>query len=79
MADVTEHAHIVVIKNPARRSNNIDIDPQICRHLDHVKKCSKFELATSLRESQNPVPTDPEHHQNEDLEAPTTTDVDDES
>lgn len=78
-ADVTEHAHVVVIKNPARRSNNIDIDPQICHHLDHIKKCSKFKFATSLRESQNPAPTDPEHHQNEDLEAPTTTDIDDES
>ena len=79
-ADVTEHAHVVVIKNPARRSNNIDIDPQICRHLDRVEKCSKFELATSLRELQNfaPIPIDSEHYQNEDLEAPTTTDVDDE-
>ena len=73
-ADVTEHAHIVVIKNPARRSNNIDIDPQICRHLDCIEKCSKFELATSLREFQNPVPADFE----QDFEAPTTTDVDDE-
>ena len=43
-ADVTEHAHIVVIKNPACRSNNVDIDPQICRQLDHLKKCSRFGL-----------------------------------
>ena len=53
MANITEHAHIVVIKNSARRSNNIDIDPQICRHLDHLEKCSRFELATSLREVQD--------------------------
>jgi len=26
-ADITEHAHILMIKNPARQSNNIDIDP----------------------------------------------------
>ena len=52
-ADVMEHTHIVVIKNPARRSNNVDIDPQICHHLDHLKKCSRFELATSLQEVQD--------------------------
>lgn len=52
-ADMTEHAHILMIKNPARRSNNVDIDPQICRHLDRLEKSSKFELATSLRELQD--------------------------
>lgn len=51
-ADVTEHAHILMIKNPARRSNNDDIDPQICRYLDRLEKCSRFELATSLREQE---------------------------
>jgi hypothetical protein len=49
-ADTTEHAHILMIKNPAWRSNNNDVDPQICRHLDCLEKCSKFGLATSLRE-----------------------------
>lgn len=52
-ADVTEHAHILLIKNPARGSNNVDIDPQICRHLDRLEKSSMFELATSLKELQN--------------------------
>ncbi|KAG1887913.1 uncharacterized protein F5891DRAFT_1132056 [Suillus fuscotomentosus] len=33
-ADVTEHAHITVVKDPARSSNNNNYDPQICRHLD---------------------------------------------
>lgn len=51
-ADVTEHAHILMIKNPARRSNNNDVDPQICRYLDRLERCSGFELATSLRENQ---------------------------
>jgi hypothetical protein len=47
-ADVTEHAQITEIKNPARSSNNNNYDPQICRHLDHTDKCNRFELATSL-------------------------------
>ena len=59
-ADVTEHAHIVVIKNPARRSNNVDVDPQICRQLDRLEKCSRFELATSLQEVQNSSPDEDE-------------------
>ena len=59
-ANVMEHAHIVVIKNFARRSNNVDIDPQICCQLDHLEKCSRFELATSLREVQNSSPDEDE-------------------
>jgi len=51
-ADITEHPHILIIKNPARRSNNIDVDPQICRYLYHLEKSSRFELTTSLRELQ---------------------------
>ncbi|KAG1835925.1 hypothetical protein DFJ58DRAFT_719208 [Suillus subalutaceus] len=47
-ADVTEHAHVTEIKDPARASNNHNYDPQICRHLDRAEKCQRFELATSL-------------------------------
>ena len=47
-ADVTEHAHITEIKDPASSSNNNNYDPQICRHLDRADKCRRFELATSL-------------------------------
>ncbi|KAG2123438.1 hypothetical protein DEU56DRAFT_745404 [Suillus clintonianus] len=47
-ADITEHAHITEIKDPARMSNNINYDTQICRHLDRAEKCRRFELATSL-------------------------------
>ncbi|KAG2737513.1 hypothetical protein P692DRAFT_20761563, partial [Suillus brevipes Sb2] len=47
-ADVTEHAHVTEIKDPARASNNHNYDPQICRHLDRAEKCRRFELATSL-------------------------------
>ena len=59
MANVTEHAHIVVVKNPACRSNNVNIDPQICCQLDRLEKCLRFKLATSLQEVQD-------HHQDED-------------
>lgn len=51
-ADVTEHAHILMIKNPAQWSNMLDMDPQICRYLDRLEKCSKFKLATCLRENE---------------------------
>ncbi|KAG2122736.1 hypothetical protein DEU56DRAFT_745840 [Suillus clintonianus] len=47
-ADITEHAHITEVKDPARSSNNREYDPQICRHLDRAEKCRRFELATSL-------------------------------
>lgn len=47
-ADATEHAHVMMIKNPACRSNNVNVNPQICRYLDRLKKCLRFELATSL-------------------------------
>ena len=49
-ADITEHAHINQIKDPARASNNNNYDPQICRQLDHLEKCRNFELALSLKD-----------------------------
>ena len=48
-ADITEHAHIDQIKDPARTSNNNNYDPQICRHLDRLEKCRNFDLALSLK------------------------------
>ncbi|KAG1804171.1 uncharacterized protein BJ212DRAFT_1304387 [Suillus subaureus] len=47
-ADVTEHVHIMEIKDPTRSSNNNNYDPQICHHLDCVDKCNWFKLMTSL-------------------------------
>ncbi|KAG1792929.1 uncharacterized protein HD556DRAFT_1444008 [Suillus plorans] len=47
-ADATEHAHITEIKVPARSSNNNNYNPQICRHLDRLDKCLRFELTTIL-------------------------------
>ncbi|KAG2086081.1 uncharacterized protein F5147DRAFT_781787 [Suillus discolor] len=46
-ADVTEHAHITEVKDPARSSNNNNYDSQICRYLDRADKCNWFYLATS--------------------------------
>ena len=50
-ADVTEHAHITEIKDPARSSNNQDYESQICRCLDRTDKCRRFDLATSVRDA----------------------------
>ena len=49
-ADITEHAHIDQIKDPARASNNNNYHPQICRQLDRLEKCRNFKLALSLRD-----------------------------
>ena len=48
-ADVTEHAHITEIKNPADSTNNQNYEPQICRYLDRLEKCRRFDVATSIR------------------------------
>ncbi|KAI5981814.1 hypothetical protein EDD15DRAFT_2379006 [Pisolithus albus] len=47
-ADVTEHAHVTEIKQPARAGNNQDYYAQIARHLDRSEKCFRFDLATRL-------------------------------
>ncbi|KAG1846443.1 hypothetical protein F4604DRAFT_1936430 [Suillus subluteus] len=47
-ADVTEHAHIAEVKDPARSSNNNNYDPQICRYHDCAKMCCQFKLATGI-------------------------------
>ena len=47
-ADGTERAHIEVIKNPSDFSNNRNYESQICRHLDRVEKCQRFDLFTAV-------------------------------
>ncbi|KAF9527842.1 hypothetical protein CPB83DRAFT_869722 [Crepidotus variabilis] len=47
-ADVTEHAHISVVKEPADSGNNQSYEPQICRYLDRLDKINNFDLATSM-------------------------------
>ena len=50
-ADVTERAHISEIKHPSHSTNNQKYEAQIVRHLDREEKCRQFDLATSLRDS----------------------------
>ena len=50
-ADGTERAHIEVIKNPSDFSNNQKHESQICRHLDRVEKCQRFDLFTAVRDA----------------------------
>jgi hypothetical protein len=50
-ADGTERAHIEVIKNPSEFSNNQKYESQICRHLDRVEKCQRFDLFTAVRDA----------------------------
>ncbi|KAJ7813399.1 hypothetical protein B0H14DRAFT_3090354 [Mycena olivaceomarginata] len=47
-ADVTEHAHITLIKDPASNTNNQNYEPQIVRHLDRKDKLRQFNLATAM-------------------------------
>ena len=47
-ADVTEHAHVTEIKQPARLGNNQDYYTQIVRHLDRSDKCFRFDLTTQI-------------------------------
>ncbi|KAJ7725009.1 hypothetical protein DFH07DRAFT_871814 [Mycena maculata] len=47
-ADVTEHAHITLVKDPASNSNNQNYESQICRHLDRRDKCRRFDLTTAI-------------------------------
>jgi Plavaka transposase len=50
-ADFTEHAHIKVVKEPARSGNNHAYETQICRYLDRLEKIRNFSLFTSIREA----------------------------
>ena len=50
-ADHTEHAHIEVVKDPARSGNNQKYEEQICRYLDRSDKCRRFDLATAIRDA----------------------------
>jgi len=47
-ADVTEHAHVTEIKQPARSGKNQDYYAQIAQHLDRSDKCFRFDLATQI-------------------------------
>ena len=48
-ADITEHAHIPLVKDPARSGNNQGYESQICRYLDRLEKIRNFDLAIAIR------------------------------
>ncbi|KAE9384833.1 hypothetical protein BT96DRAFT_841644, partial [Gymnopus androsaceus JB14] len=50
-ADVTEHAHITLVKEPARAGNNKDYERQIVRHLDMLARLRNFDLMTAIKEA----------------------------
>ncbi|KAF7333223.1 hypothetical protein MSAN_02429600 [Mycena sanguinolenta] len=50
-ADITERAHIDLVKDPASNSNNQEHEEQITRHLDRRDKCRDFDLATAMAEA----------------------------
>jgi len=50
-ADATEHAHIEVVKDPARSGNGQGYESQICRYLDRSDKVRNFDLATAVQEA----------------------------
>ncbi|KAI6019348.1 hypothetical protein PISMIDRAFT_99987 [Pisolithus microcarpus 441] len=56
--DVTEHAHVTEIKNPACTGNNQNYYAQIARHLDRSDKCFRFDLATGIVSFNNSYPDD---------------------
>ncbi|KAG1894107.1 uncharacterized protein F5891DRAFT_985338 [Suillus fuscotomentosus] len=49
-ADPTEHAHITIVKQPARAGNNHDHDTQVCHYLDRHDKVDRFDLAIKIHE-----------------------------
>ena len=50
-ADFTEHAHITLVKDPARSGNNQGHESQICRYLDRQERVQNFDLMTAIRDS----------------------------
>ena len=67
-ADHTEHAHIEVVKVPAKSGNNQKYEEQICRHLDRSDKCRQFDLATAIQDAQIEFTTSPLPHLDNELD-----------
>ena len=67
-ADVTEHAHVMDIKQPARSGNNQDYYSQIAWHLDHSNKCFRFDIATRFASAQQGELDDHYHDHNDEHE-----------
>ena len=56
-ADITEHAHITEIKNPAQAGNNQGYEVQICRDLDCTEKICRFDLAAAIHDPVGLIPS----------------------
>ena len=69
-ADVTEHAHIEVVKDPVKAGNNQKHEEQICRTLDRRDKCQRFDLATSMKEAQRNLESS--HHLDDAVDEPVS-------
>ncbi|KAJ6504061.1 hypothetical protein DFH09DRAFT_944143, partial [Mycena vulgaris] len=65
-ADVTERAHITLIKEPASHSNNQNHEQQICRFLDRRDKVAQFDLATAIEHAGADLDVDLEDDDDDD-------------
>ena len=72
-ANITEHAHIDQIKDPARASNNNNYDPQIFCQLDRLEKCRNFELALSLKHPEPRLDMDTDDNSNDEMADPSVS------
>ncbi|KAJ3859260.1 hypothetical protein EV359DRAFT_86613, partial [Lentinula novae-zelandiae] len=50
-ADIMEHAHITLVKDPARSGNNHNFEIQICRSLDRLDRVRRFDLMTAMKDA----------------------------
>ena len=72
-ADVTEHAHVTEIKQPARSGNNQDYYTQIARHLDRSDKCFRFDIATQFASMEQGRPEEESDDQEDEHEPESET------
>ncbi|KAJ3913110.1 hypothetical protein F5877DRAFT_71831 [Lentinula edodes] len=50
-ADIMEHGHITLVKDPAQSGNNHDFEIQICRSLDCLDHVRRFDLMTAMKDA----------------------------
>ncbi|KAF8147191.1 hypothetical protein K438DRAFT_1626610, partial [Mycena galopus ATCC 62051] len=77
-ADVTEHAHITLVKRPAANTNNHAHEEQIVRALDRQDKMRRFDLATAMTSAGVAFGTTISNSPGEDANVPEDTILDDE-
>ena len=75
-ADITEHAHVTEIKQPARSGNNQNYHTQIVRHLDCSERCLRFDIATHFASvEEDGSEEDDEAHEDEHEPDPETSNM----